>query len=147
MISFTKAEGFGRPLLEFSACNKPILAPHYSGPADFLKKDFICEIKGGLTEIHASAQNDWVIAGAKWFTPDYMYASSMIEDVRKNYKKWKELAKRQRYFVNSTFTKTAVTKIYETVLTDIDTEIKKIPTMATLKLPSMNKIALPKLIK
>jgi glycosyltransferase involved in cell wall biosynthesis len=37
MISFTKAEGFGRPLLEFSSIGKPIIAPHYSGQADFLK--------------------------------------------------------------------------------------------------------------
>jgi glycosyltransferase involved in cell wall biosynthesis len=43
MISFTKAEGFGRPLLEFSSTGKPIIAPHYSGQADFLKKEFICE--------------------------------------------------------------------------------------------------------
>ena len=147
MISFTKAEGFGRPLLEFSACNKPILAPHYSGQADFLKKDFICEIKGGLTEIHPSTQNEFLIAGAKWFTPDYKYAGAMMEDVRKNYKKWKELAKRQRYFVNSTFTKTAVTSVYEQVLSGIDSEIQKIPVQTTLKLPSMNKITLPKLSK
>jgi glycosyltransferase involved in cell wall biosynthesis len=147
MISFTKAEGFGRPLLEFSACNKPILAPHYSGQADFLKKDFICEIKGGLTDIHPSTQNEFLIAGAKWFTPDYKYAGAMMEDVRKNYKKWKELAKRQRYFVNSTFTKSAVAEIYKKVLIDIDTQIKKIPTISALKLPAMKKIELPKLAK
>ena len=42
MVSFTKAEGFGRPLLECATTGKPILAPHYSGQMDFLKKDFIC---------------------------------------------------------------------------------------------------------
>lgn len=145
MISFTKAEGFGRPLLEFSACNKPILAPHYSGQADFLKKDFICEIKGGLTEIHPSTQNEFLIAGAKWFTPDYGYASSMMEDVRKNYKKWKELAKRQRYFVNSTFTKTAVTSVYKDVLEVIDNDLQSIPVPVKLNLPKLTKIELPKL--
>jgi glycosyltransferase involved in cell wall biosynthesis len=147
MLSFTKAEGFGRPLLEFSACNKPILAPHYSGQADFLKKDFICEIKGGLTEIHPSAQNDWIIAGSKWFTPDYKHAGAMMEDVRKNYKKWKELAKRQRYFVNSTFTKTAVASVYETVLTKVDNLVDKLPKLVQLKLPTLKKLELPKLTK
>jgi glycosyltransferase involved in cell wall biosynthesis len=145
MVSFTKAEGFGRPLLEFSACNKPILAPHYSGQADFLKKDFICEIKGGLTDIHASTQNEFLIAGAKWFTPDYTYASTMMEDVRKNYKKWKELAKRQRYFVNSSFTKTAVSAVYEKVLIDIDGKLQAMPKPIKLKLPALTKIELPKL--
>lgn len=147
MVSFTKAEGFGRPLLEFSTCNKPILAPHYSGQSDFLKKEFICEIKGGLTEIHPSAQNDWVIAGAKWFTPDYTYAGNMMLDVCKNYKKWKELAKRQRYFVNTNFTKTAVATVYGPVLNDIDLAIQSIPIPVKLKLPQLNRIQLPKLIK
>ena len=59
MISFTKAEGFGRPLLEFSTTGKPIIAPHYSGQADFLKKDFICALAGGLTEIHPTTRNEF----------------------------------------------------------------------------------------
>lgn len=140
MVSFTKAEGFGRPLLEFSTSGKPIIAPHYSGQADFLKKDFICALPGGLTEIHASARNEFLIEGAKWFTPDYGYAGKMMKDVLKNYKKWQELAKRQRYFVNSTFTKTAVAEIYKTVLNTIDTAVTSIPKPIELKLPKLKKI-------
>ena len=147
LISFTKAEGFGRPLLEFSTTGKPIIAPHHSGQADFLKKDFICALAGQLTPIHQSAQNEFLIAEAKWFTPDYGFASKMMEDVVKNYKKWLELAKRQRYFVNSTFTKNAVAPIYERVLKIADESINKIPMAVELKLPKLNKIELPKLQK
>ena len=147
MISFTKAEGFGRPLLEFSTTSKPIIAPHYSGPADFLKKDFICALPGGLTPIHPSAQNEFLIAEAKWFTPDYGYASKMMQEVQKNYDKWLILAKRQRYFANSTFTKTAVAPVYETVLAIIDDAVSKIPKPVELKLPQLKKIELPKLEK
>lgn len=147
MISFTKAEGFGRPLLEFSTTGKPLIAPHYSGQADFLKKDFICELKGVLTEIHPSAQNEFLIAGAKWFTPDYALASSLMEDVRKNYKKWAELAKRQRYFVNTNFTRTAVAATYTQVLEIVDTALTSIPKAVQLKLPELKKIQLPKLQK
>jgi len=147
MISFTKAEGFGRPLLEFSTTAKPIIAPHYSGQADFLKKDFIAEVLGGLTEIHPSAQNEFLIGGAKWFTPDYGYASNLLKEVRKNYKKWQELAKRQRYFVNTTFNETAVAEVYKTVLTDIDLALDKLPRPVELKLPQLKKVELPKLQK
>ena len=140
MVSFTKAEGFGRPLLEFSTTGKPIIAPHYSGQADFLKKDFICALAGGLTEIHPTTRNEFLIEGAKWFTPDYGYASKMMKDVLKNYKKWQELAKRQRYFVNSTFTKTALASTYENVLGIIDESLVAIPTMVELKLPKLNKV-------
>jgi glycosyltransferase involved in cell wall biosynthesis len=153
MVSFTKSEGFGRPLLEFATTGKPIIAPYYSGPADFLKKDFICELVGQLTPIHESARNAFLIKDAKWFTPDYNHAGKMLLDVRKNYKKWLELGKRQRYFVNSTFTKTAVAPIYEKVLNTIDASIKIIPQQMQLNLPRLKKIddtpkiKLPKLNK
>ena len=147
MVSFTKAEGFGRPLLEFSTTGKPIIAPHYSGQADFLKKDFICALPGGLTPIHPSAQNDFLIAGAKWFSVDYGFAAKMMQDVIKNYKKWMELAKRQRYFVNSTFTETAVLPVYKNVLQHVADEVAKIPNAVELKLPQLKKLELPKLQK
>ena len=144
MLTFTKAEGFGRPLLEFSTTGKPIIVPHYSGQADFLKKDFICALPGGLTEIHPSSRNEFLIEGAKWFTPDYGYAGKMIKDVLKNYKKWQELAKRQRYFVNSTFTKTAVVLVYKNVLDIIDEALALVPKQVQLELP---KLKLPTLKK
>jgi hypothetical protein len=147
MVSFTKAEGFGRPLLEFSTTSKPIIAPHYSGQADFLKKDFICALPGQLTPIHASAANEFLIAEAKWFTPDYGQAMAMMKDVQQNYKKWCELAKRQRYFVNSTFTKTAIAKTYETVLAKVNNVIDLLPKLVQLKLPTLKKLELPKLKK
>ena len=61
MVSFTKAEGFGRPLLEFSSIGKPVISPHYSGQKDFLKQEFICALPGELTPIHSSAKNDYLI--------------------------------------------------------------------------------------
>ena len=140
LVSFTKAEGFGRPLLEFSSTGKPILAPHYSGQADFLKKDFICALPGQLTPIHPTAQNEFLIGDAKWFTVDYGYAAAMMKDVLKNYKKWIELAKRQRYFVNSTFTESAVAETYDKVLEIIDAGIDKLPKAVELKLPKLQKI-------
>ena len=147
MVSFTKAEGFGRPLLEFSTTGKPIIAPHYSGQVDFLKKDFICELPGVQTPIHPSAQNEFLINGATWFTPDYGYAGKMLLEIQKNYKKWLELGKRQRYFVNSSFTKTAVAAVYERVLSVVGSEIESIPMPVKLKLPALTKVQLPKLTK
>jgi glycosyltransferase involved in cell wall biosynthesis len=147
MVSFTKAEGFGRPLLEFSTTGKPIIAPHYSGQADFLKKDFICAVPGVLTPIHPSAQNEWLIGDAKWFTPDYGYAGKMLKEVEKNYKKWCDIAKRQRYFVNSTFTKSAVVDIYKNVLQIVSAGVSSIPKSVELKLPQLKQVQLPKLQK
>jgi len=144
MISFTKAEGFGRPLLEFATTGKPIIAPHYSGQADFLKKEFICSLPGKMTNIHESAANDFLLKEAQWFTVDYGYASKMLVDVLKNYKRWKQLATRQRYFVNSNFTVKAISEQYDILLDLIDKGTDSIPEQVELKLP---KLKLPKLQK
>jgi glycosyltransferase involved in cell wall biosynthesis len=144
MISFTKAEGFGRPLLEFATTGKPIIAPHYSGQVDFLKKEFICALPGIMTNIHESAANDFLLKESQWFTVDYTYASKMLVEVLKNYTNWKQLANRQRSFVNSNFTETAIAKQYDEVLKLIDTGIESIPQLKELKLP---KLKLPNLQK
>ena len=70
-----------------------------------------------------------------------------MKNWQKNYKKWCDLAKRQRYFVNSTFTKNAIAAVYERVLNIADEGINKIPTAVELKLPQLKKIELPKLEK
>jgi glycosyltransferase involved in cell wall biosynthesis len=146
-LTFTKAEGFGRPLLEFATTGKPIIAPHYSGQADFLKAEFICALPGGLTPIHETAKNDWLIAEAKWFTVDYGYAGKMMQEVQANYKKYLENGKRQRFFVNSTFTKKAVSTVYEKVLEIVSESVNTLPQAVELKLPQLKKIELPKLQK
>ena len=144
MISFAKGEGFGRPLLEFSTTGKPIIAPYYSGQTDFLVKDFICALPGTLTPIDGSAQNQFLIKEASWFTVDYTYAEKMLKEVKKNYKKWVELAKRQRYYAITNFSKKAVSKRYDELIEIIDKGTQSIPMQQELKLP---KLSLPKLQK
>lgn len=147
MVSFTKAEGFGRPLLEFATTGKPILAPHYSGQMDFLKKDFICALPGAKTPVHVTAANDWLLMSANWFTVDYAYAGKMMQEVQDNYKKWLELGKRQRFFVNTNFIKDSISLVYKSVLDIASETIDKLPKAVELKLPQLKKIELPKLQK
>jgi hypothetical protein len=97
-------------------------------------------VKGGLSDIHPSAQNEFLINGAKWFTPDYGYAGQCLKQVRKEYKKWLELAKRQKFFAKSNFNKSVVTKKYQDVLTEVDTLLEAIPKPMELKLPKLQKL-------
>jgi glycosyltransferase involved in cell wall biosynthesis len=144
MVSFTKSEGFGRPLLEFATTGKPIIAPHYSGQSDFLQKDNIIALAGGLSPIHQSAQNQFLIAEAKWFTPDYAYAKKAFKEVHKHYNKFLPNAKKQKKFVHENFTRDAVKEKYSSLIELIDKGIEHIPNTTQLQLP---KLQLPKLNK
>ena len=70
---------------------------------------------------------------------------SKQKNLYENYKNWISLAKRQRYFVNNTFTETAVKIEYDRVFHIINTDLDKIPKQLELKLPKLNKIKLPKI--
>ena len=53
-FSFTRGEGFGRPLLEATISGKPMVVSAWSGQVDFLNKDMVTTIGGKLTQVHPS---------------------------------------------------------------------------------------------
>ena len=72
MVSLTKGEGFGRPLLEFSTTGKPVIATNFSGHVDFLDKDVSILLGGELQEVHKDAiPEQYRFQGAMWFKADY----------------------------------------------------------------------------
>jgi glycosyltransferase involved in cell wall biosynthesis len=85
-VTFTKGEGFGRPLLEFSMTGKPIIASGWSGHLDFLTPDESLLLGGKLGPVHPSAVWNGVInEGTHWFNVDYVAASKMLYYVWKQY--------------------------------------------------------------
>jgi glycosyltransferase involved in cell wall biosynthesis len=141
-ISFTKGEGYGRPLLEASISAKPVIASGYSGHVDFLDPEMSILLPGEIKQIHpSSVVNDMLIAESGWFTIDYKAATKALEEVYKNYKKWSEGAKRQAYRSRTEF---SLDKMGEKLLSIID---NKVPVKVEFKLPQLKKITLPKLKK
>jgi len=140
-VTFTKGEGFGRPLLEASISAKPVIAPNWSGHIDFLHKDMSILLPGKLTQLHPSAViQNMLLAESGWFTVDYKAASDKIRDVYKNYKNYVDGAKRQAYRSRTEFT---LEKMGDKLIELID---DKIPKPIQLKLPQLKKIELPKKI-
>lgn len=83
-ITFTKGEGFGRPLLECSVTGKPIICGGFGGQTDFLNNSNSVILPGALKEVHASSVWEKVIIPqSKWFYVDYAGASNLIYDVWK----------------------------------------------------------------
>lgn len=145
MVSLTKGEGFGRPLLEFSLVNKPIIAPYWSGHIDFLSSEYVKFVGGTLTNVHPSAVIDkMILKESQWFTPNAIEVGKAFEDVYKNYDKHKELAKRQGYRSRTEFSYDKMKELVDRLLSN---HVPEFPKEVQLKLPKFNKIELPKLKK
>ena len=87
MVSLTKGEGYGRPLLEFGLTGKPIIASGWSGQIDFLHKNNTYLIPGKLEHVHDSAANKWLIKESKWFQAEDTHIGQYFEEVYKKYNK------------------------------------------------------------
>ena len=145
MISLTKGEGFGRPLLEFSLVNKPIIASGWSGHIDFLDNQFTKQIGGTLNNVHPSAAVDkMILQESQWFRPDDALVGKALKDVFEDYKIYKELAKRQGHRSRTQFSYEKMRETLDNLLTQY---IPEFPKQIQLKLPQLKKIELPKLKK
>ena len=85
MISITKGEGFGRPLLEFTMSGKPVIASNWSGHKDFLPSDKSIMVGGKLTDVDESAIDQFIIKGSKWFTANYGEVAEIMKLVKNDY--------------------------------------------------------------
>ena len=141
MVSFTKGEGFGRPLLEFSTTGKPIIASGWSGHMDFLNPEYNVLLSGGLENVHPSAANDWLVQEAKWFKVNDKQGISALKEVFKRYKQYSKRSIKQKYYATKNF---SYDKMKELLNSKLDKVIPKFAQQVELKLPKLN---LPKLKK
>lgn len=148
MVTLTKGEGFGRPLLEFSMSGKPILASAWSGHIDFLDKDLSILLPGKLDAVHPSAINDFILKESQWFTADYNVAASAMLEVWTNYNKYASNAKKMSYYNKNNYSLEMMQKKLEWFF---EKNVPEFPEEVDLKLPSsiskIKTINLPKLKK
>ena len=144
MINLTKGEGFGRPLLEFSLTNKPIITTNWSGHTDYLNPEFTTLLPGTLTKVHPSAANGMLMQEAEWFSVDTGHVGHYLKDVFENYKGYAENAKRQGFHSRSKFSFDAMKEKLGNLF---ESKIPEFPKHVQLQLPKLNKIELPKLKK
>ena len=137
MVSLTKGEGFGRPLLEFTQTKKPIITTGWSGHVDFLKPDMSILLPGTLGDIHPSVKNDWFVDGAKWFDVDKMALGQALKDMHKNYKNYIHKAKQQGNFAKENFT---FEKMKEKFSKMLEENVVAAPKQVPLQLPKLKKI-------
>jgi len=145
-INLTHGEGFGRPLLEASISQKPVIAPNWSGHIDFLHKDLALLLGGALQNVErGSVPDDYMVDGTQWFTVNYQQASAVMKDVYKSYKKYTLNAKKLGMINKSKFSLDAMTRDLGKIL---DKYVPEFPKEVKLELPKLKKVGsieLPKI--
>ena len=137
-VSFTHGEGFGRPLLEASLSGKPVIAPNWSGPVDFLDSKYSVLLEGNLTKVQAgSFPKEFFVEGSEWFTVNYQKASQTFRKVYRSYKKYTANAKRLANQNNKKFSLDAMTVELGKIL---DKYVSDFPQQVSLQLPKLKKV-------
>ncbi len=136
MLNFTKGEGFGRPLLEFSLTGKPILVSNWSGHIDFLKQGAVL-LEGELKPVHESAADQFLLKESQWFNVNISKALVSIKDVYKNYDKYKTESSKLGKHNLAKFSLTKMTEGFDTILNQYGIYSKIQPKFQQLQLPKL----------
>jgi len=139
-VSFTHGEGFGRPLLEASLSEKPVIASNWSGHVDFLNDKNAVMLPGSLNDVKKeSFPKNIFVKGSQWFVVNYNYASKILKDVFNNYSKYTVKARRLAIINSTKFSLDMMTKRFEEIL-DKHLPIYEGPEEVKLNLPKLKKV-------
>lgn len=138
MVSLTKGEGFGRPLLEFTMSGKPVIASNWSGHKDFLPMDKAIMVGGKLTQVDSSAADEFILKDSKWFTANYNEVVEVLKIVKNDYQKFTEKSEELRLDNMTNFSLESTTQKMKEIMETINVVTK--PTKTKLVLPELTKI-------
>jgi len=134
-VSFTKGEGYGRPLAEAAITGKPVITTNWSGHIDFLNPKYNVLIGGELKQVHPSAANQWLLKESQWFNINTEVASRAMKDIFKKYKKYLESSRKQTQYMKDNWSFDKMTEKLNILLPKVEAS------------PKTNQLELPKLKK
>lgn len=137
-VSFTKGEGYGRPLAEFITTGKPVLVSGWSGHTDFVNPAFHTYLDGELNPVHPSAVWEGVInSGSSWFRVNYQSAADVMNQVYKKYNNYLNNSKKSVKEIETKWSFDSMTSKFDTFLAQY---LPKFAQKIQLNLPKLNKV-------
>lgn len=136
MVTLTKGEGFGRPLLEFTMTGKPVIASNWSGHKDFLPMDKAIMLAGSIKDVHESATDDFIIKGSKWFTANYSEVSEVLKIVKRDYDEFYDRSQILMEENREKFSLVQMKKVFEELINPLINKPKELK----INIPQLTKI-------
>jgi hypothetical protein len=147
LISFTKGEGYGRPIAEFITSGKPVAVSGWSGHVDFVNPAFHVYLGGEIKQVHPSAVWNGIIqAESSWFTVDYQKAAEVLRKIHSKYSSYLSDSKKS---VKEIQTKWSYSAMLEKFSEMMNQYVPKFAERMSLNLPQLKKLPtnLPQLKK
>lgn len=120
LVSLTRGEGYGLPILEAAASELPVIATGWSGHLDFLNHGKFINISYNLKEVHQSRID------GKIFMPGSKWAEVIEEDFKKKILKFRNSPSLPREWavelsknIKERYSASAIFKLYDEVAKDI----------------------------
>ena len=137
-ITCTHGEGFGRPMLEASCCDLPVIASKWSGHLDFLTDSESMLIDGFIKPVPKSAL--WkpiIVEPSKWFDVN---EADVVRKIRTFHKKRKLIQKKATRLGKANRRKFSLTAMAIEFNKIIDQALQSVPQPVSLKLPKLKKV-------
>jgi len=135
-VSFTKGEGYGRPLAEAAITGKPVITTNWSGHIDFIKPEYNILVGGELKNVHPSTANQFLLKESSWFNINIEIAGKAMKDVVKNYKRYRKSSLKQTQYLKDNWSFNKMVEKINKLMPIVEPAPKNID----IKLPKLKKI-------
>jgi len=137
-ITCTHGEGFGRPMLEATCCDLPVIASKWSGHLDFLTDSESMLIDGFIKPVPKSVLwENIIVEPSKWFDVN---EADVVRKIRTFHKKRKLIQKKAARLGKKNrreFSLKAMADKFNQIINDL---LKEIPQSIGLTLPKLKKV-------
>jgi glycosyltransferase involved in cell wall biosynthesis len=120
LISATRGEGYGLPMIEAAAAGLPVLATDWSGHKTFLEKGCWIPVNYSMITIpDQRVDNRIFMQNAMWADPDeedFKHKLSLLQKSKNGYKK---KAIQQRETIISEYSQSAINKLYDKFIDEL----------------------------
>jgi glycosyltransferase involved in cell wall biosynthesis len=119
LVSLTRGEGYGLPILEAAVSELPVIATDWSGHLDFMNKGRFSAVEYELIDIHQSRIDNVVfMEGSRWAMPKEKEAKRRLKKFRTSSKIPKQWAEELAPKLLADFSQEAINSIYDECLTE-----------------------------
>lgn len=119
LVTLTRGEGFGLPILDAAASGLPIIATAWSGHLDFLSLGKYIPISYTLNPVHQTRiDNEIFVPGTKWAEPSESDFKKRIKKFRESPELPQQWAKELAKNIKEKFSQSAIETQYDNLLSE-----------------------------